>query len=79
MRRSLNNEDNQNISHVAFAIDLYSASADDLDTVCCFLDFQEINESSKNAQKLETKRHVSEQVAQSESKKALNLRSYEEL
>lgn len=41
MRRSLNKEDNQTTSHVAFAIDLYSASVDDLDTVCCFLDFQE--------------------------------------
>lgn len=50
MRRSSNKEDNQTTSNVAFAIDLYSASADDLDTVCCFLDFQENNESPKNTQ-----------------------------
>lgn len=79
MCRSLNNEDNQTISHVAFAIDLYLASADDLDTMCCFLDFQEINESPKNTQKPETECRVSGQMAQSESEKALNLRLDEEL
>jgi len=31
-------------SHKANAIDLYSASAEDLDTVGCFLVFQEIGE-----------------------------------
>lgn len=79
MRRSLNKEDNQTTSHVAFAIDLYSAFVDDLDTVCCFLDFQENNESPKNTQKPETELRVSGQVAQSESEKALNLRLDEEV
>lgn len=31
-------------SHVKAAIDLYSASAEDLETVCCFLDFYETRE-----------------------------------
>lgn len=79
MHRSSNKEDNQTTSNVAFAIDLYSASADDLDTVCCFLDFQENNESPKNTQKPETENRVSGQVAQSESEKGLNLRLDEEL
>lgn len=77
MRRSLNKEDNQTTSHVC--IDLYSISADDMDTVCCFLDFQENNESPKNTKKPETGRRVSGQVAQSESEKALNLILDEEL
>lgn len=32
------------ISAVAFAIDLYSASAEDLDTTCCFLGFHDIKQ-----------------------------------
>lgn len=34
-------------SQVVVAIDLYSASTDDLDTVCCFLVFQDIGELPK--------------------------------
>ena len=33
------------ISHVATAMALYSASAEDLETVNCFLDFQDTKES----------------------------------
>lgn len=79
MCRSLNKEDSHTTSHVALAIDLYSASADDLDTVCCFFDFQEINESPKNTQKPEIDRRVSGQVAQSESQNVLSVRLEEEL
>lgn len=43
---------NQVTSHIAKAIDLYSASAVDLDIVCYFLDFQEIKESQRKTQNL---------------------------
>ena len=33
------------ISQVPLAIDLYSASTEDLETVCCFFDFHDMRES----------------------------------
>ena len=69
---SFSNERSQVSSQVAFAIDLYSASADDLETVCCFFDFQEIKESPRNTQKPLTDLLLSRQPAQSESAKAFN-------
>jgi hypothetical protein len=39
----------QRSSQVTKAIDLYSASIDDMETVCCFFHFQEINESPKKS------------------------------
>jgi hypothetical protein len=50
----------------------YSASIEDLDTVCCFLDFQEINEPPRNTQNPITDLRVSTQPAQSEFEKAFN-------
>ena len=52
-------------------MDLYSASADDLETVCCFLDFLEIRESPRKTQKLVNDLLVSGHEAQSASAKAL--------
>ena len=49
----------------------YSASAEDLPTVCCFLDFQDIIESPRNMQYPVIDLLVSGQDAQSESAKPL--------
>jgi hypothetical protein len=49
---------------------LYSASAEDLDTVVCFFDFQEIKELSRKMQYPVTDLLVSEQPAHSESQNA---------
>lgn len=38
------------ISHEATTIARYSASADNRETVCCFLDFQDINEPPRKTQ-----------------------------
>lgn len=51
MQRSLNNWHNQISSLVVAARAWYSASADKRETVDCFLDFQEINESPRKIQK----------------------------
>jgi hypothetical protein len=56
------------------AIALYSASAEDRETVVCFLDFQEIKELSRKTQKPVTERLESKQPAQSESQNALSCR-----
>jgi len=53
------------------AIERYSASAEDLKMVVCFLDFQEISDSPKKMQKPVTDLLVSGHLAQSESQKAL--------
>ena len=53
----------------------YSASAEDLDTVFCFLDLQDTNELPKKTQYPVVDLRVSGQSAQSESKKALICRS----
>ena len=53
-------------------MDLYSTSAEDLKTILCFFDFQEIKESPMETQNPVMERFVSGQVAQSESAKAFN-------
>ena len=60
------------------AIARYSASAEERDTMVCFLAFQETNEWPKKIQKPVTERRVSEQVPQSASEKALSWREEEE-
>jgi hypothetical protein len=50
MRRSLSKEKSHKISQQTEAIDLYSASAEDRETVCYFFDFQEMRESIRNTQ-----------------------------
>ena len=62
------NKDNSHVSsQQALAIDMYSASADEQDTVSYFLDFQDIKESPKNTHNPEIDHLVSEQVPQSSS------------
>lgn len=78
MVRSQRTETSQTSSQVVVAIVLYSASADDLDTVGCFLDFQEIKESLRKKQQPAMDLRVSGQVAQSESEKAFKCRAEEE-
>ena len=48
----------------------YSASVDDLETVGCFFDFQDMRESPRKTQKPVTERRESGHPAQSESEKA---------
>jgi hypothetical protein len=67
-------QSNHVISQVTAAMDWYSASAEDLETVCCFFDFQEIIESPMKTQKPVTERRVSGHAAQFESQKAFNFR-----
>ena len=55
-------------------MDLYSASAEDREMVCCFLDFQDTKESPRNKQKSVTYFLVSGQATQSTSPKALSLK-----
>ena len=66
----MSRESNQTISHVTLAMDRYSTSIEDRETVCCFLDFQEIKESPINTQKPLTDFLVSGHAAQSKSTKA---------
>jgi hypothetical protein len=56
------------------AIARYSPSAEDLETVDCFLDVQDIKELSRKTQKPVMDRLVSTQQAQSESQKAFSWR-----
>jgi len=63
----------QLISLARPANDLYSASTNDLLTIFCFLDFQEIKESPKKTQKPVVDSLEIEQVAQSESTYTCNL------
>ena len=53
-------------------MDQYPASADDLETVCCYLDFHEIKESPKKTQKPVTDLQEFGQPAQFESQNAFN-------
>ena len=69
---SLSKDWSQVSSHVALAIALYSASAEDLETVCCFLDFQDIKELPRNTQKPKMDLLVSGQVPQSVYVKTLS-------
>jgi hypothetical protein len=57
------------------AIYLYSESAEYLEIVIRFLDFQEIKEDPRKTQKPEIDRQVSEQPTQSTSQNALSLKS----
>lgn len=68
--KSLSKTSNQTISQKVWAKARYSASANERDTVACFLDFQLIKESPIKTQKLVTDLRVSGQAAQSESLKA---------
>ena len=63
---------------MAFAMEWYSTSAVDLDTVCCFFDFQETKESPMKTQNPLIDLPVSRQVAQSKSAKAFNSMANEE-
>jgi hypothetical protein len=68
--KSLSKDISQTISHAVEAMDQYSASAENRDIVCCFLDFKEIRDSPKKTQKPVMERRVSGHPAQSESQKA---------
>ena len=48
--KSFNRGSNHISSHTTATMALYSASAEDLETVCCLFDFQEIKESPRNIQ-----------------------------
>lgn len=60
------------ISLLVIARALYLASAEDLDTLDCFLALQETNELPRNIQKPVTEPRVSGQEAQLASEKALS-------
>lgn len=55
------------ISEATGAMARYSASKEDLETMCCFLDFQEIGVLPKRITYTVTDRLVSKQAPQSES------------
>ena len=68
-----NKANNHMISQVlVFVIERYSASAEERDTICCFLDLYDMRDEPKNTQKPEIDRLVSGQAAQSEFEKAFN-------
>lgn len=71
MCKSLSKERSHIISRVTFTMDLYSASAEDQETVNCFFNFQDIRESPRNTQKSLMDLRVSRQDAQSEYASAL--------
>ena len=50
MLKSLGKLSNQMIWHTVAAIDLYSAFAQYLETVCCFFDLHDTNDSSQETQ-----------------------------
>ena len=58
-------------SQAVVAMALYSASAEDRETVACFLDFQEIRESPRKMQNPVTDLRESGQPAQSASQNPL--------
>ena len=62
--KSFNKARIQVISYVVTAMALYFASAEDLETIDCFLDFHEIRESPKKMQKLVANLLVSIEDAQ---------------
>lgn len=70
----VNSDCSQTSSHTAEAIALYFDSADDLEIVGCFFDFQDINESPIKTQKLVIDFLVSIQAAQFTSELAFNCR-----
>ena len=63
-------------SKQVFVIARYLASTDDLDTLVCFLDFQEIIEFFKKMQNQEIDRLEVRQPPQSESQCACNLKLF---
>ena len=63
------------ISQTTTAMDLYSVSDEDRDTVCCFLDFHEIKETPRKTQNPVTDLLVLGQEAQSTSAKAFKCKS----
>ncbi|XP_060965284.1 uncharacterized protein LOC115719959 [Cannabis sativa] len=65
MLNSLMREWSQANSKAVLAMALYFASADDRDTVCCFLDFQEMSEFPRNMQYPDMDLLVSKQAPQS--------------
>jgi hypothetical protein len=67
--KSFNRNSSQINSHVAVESALYSASDEDLETVICFLAFQEMREFPKKKQYPEVDLLVSMQPAQSASEK----------
>jgi hypothetical protein len=71
IRKSLSKEDNHISSQQVEANVRYPASAEDLDTICCFFDFQDTRESPIKTQKPMIDLRVSKQLAQSEYEKAL--------
>lgn len=60
------------ISHVVSTVKRYSASADEHDTACCFLERQDIREEPSIIQNPVMESCVSLQAAQSASLKAVN-------
>lgn len=61
-------------SQLVKAMARYSASAEERETVVCFFDFHEINESPRKMQKPVTDLLVSAQPAQSQSVKAFKMK-----
>ena len=78
MWRSLNKYCSHCNSQVKLAKALYSASELDLDTVDCFLDFQDMRELPRNTQYPVTDLRVAGQLAQSESAKPESLSGEED-
>ena len=72
MCKSLSIDSNRINSQVALAMDLYFASADDLETVCCFFNFHDTRESPMKKQYPLMDFMLSGQDAQSESAKPLS-------
>lgn len=66
------------ISQHVEAMEQYSDSAEDQETVCCFFDFHEIKASPRSTRKLVIDLLVSEHLAQSTSHNALTLKSEED-
>ena len=62
-------------SHVAAAMNWYSASAEDRDTISCFFVFHDIGECPRKTNHPDTERWVSGQLAQSESHQLLKDKS----
>jgi len=56
--RHINSALNHLSSQVAIAVDRYSASAKDWDTICCFLVFRDIREAPKDTNQLVRDHHV---------------------
>lgn len=69
--KSLSDRTSQETSLTVAANALYSASADELETVVCFYDFHETKKSPRNTQNRGVHLRVSRQEAQSASLKAL--------